>query len=91
MGADLLLIVVLGGSFLPVEGPLLSPLTFFHLLVVSAQGEGSGTFFIFDPPTRTPQDAPSKIFQDFSFSAVFPPKFPCFVRLKLSLGSFVSV
>ncbi len=66
-GADLLLIVVLGGSFLPGEGSLLSQLTFFPLPVVSARGEGSGTFYIFDPPTRTPQDAPSEIFQDFFF------------------------
>ncbi len=77
-GADLLLIVVLGGSFLPGEGSLLSQLTFFSLPVFSARGRDPGLFYIFDPPTRTPLDAPPEIFQDFSFFSDFPPKFPCF-------------
>jgi hypothetical protein len=47
---------------------------------------------IFDPPTRTPLDAPSEISHNFSFFLqIFLRNFHVFVRLRLSLGSFVFV
>ncbi len=46
-GADLLLIVVLGGSFLPGEGSLVSPLTFFPFARCFGSGGGIRDFFVF--------------------------------------------
>ena len=46
-GADLYLIVARGGNFLPGEGSLPSPLTFFLSPGLSARGGGSGIFSSF--------------------------------------------
>ena len=92
-GADRRLIVVLGGNFLPGEGSLPSPLTFFPLPMISARGEGSGTFLYF---CSSPPDPPGCALGNFSifllfcgFSSEISIIFPFLSSEKFRSGSIV--